>query len=63
MKRHTLFLFLLIAAAAFADDALEWPTFRHDHQRTGHSPGVGNIRDPVVVWRYPIGARRALVEI
>ena len=55
--------FVTGVAVAFAEDALEWPTFRHDHQRTGRSSGTGNIREPVVAWRYPIGGRRALVEL
>jgi hypothetical protein len=42
---------------------MDWPTFRHDPQRTGRAGGAGKIRNPVIAWRHPIGGRRALLEI
>ncbi|MGH6850486.1 MAG: hypothetical protein ACREDD_08600, partial [Methylocella sp.] len=49
----------LIAAAHAQDHAQEWPTFRHDIQRTGAQPNASNLSDPnkvgtlSVKWSFP----------
>ncbi len=61
--RSLVLLTLLALAAPAGAAALDWPTFRHDARRTGRAAGAGEIRVPAIAWRYPVGGRRALVEL
>ena len=50
------FLHLLMTDLSMAQ--LDWPTFLHDPQLTGHSLLLGNIDQPFVAWSCSLGLGR-----
>lgn len=52
------------AAAVFAQAGADWPSYRHDGQLTGRSPGKGNLTEPPAEkWRRYLGGHDGLVEV
>ncbi len=63
-KLHAVGPILLVTMGVVrAEPAGQWPTFRHDHARTGHSEATGRITEPVILWRHPVAPVRSLVEL
>jgi len=55
---------VLLPAAVLAQAGADWPSYRHDAQLTGRSPGKGNLTaTPVEKWRHYVGGYNGLVEV